>query len=49
MVPKISVHLKNPCFIFIFVVLKNIEPKVFLIDSLELITFHRLTCMSLGN
>ena len=49
MVPKISIHLKNPSFIFIFFVLKNIEPKVFLVDSLELLTFHRVTCLSLGN
>ena len=47
MVPKIYVHLKNPCFIFMFAVLKNIEPKVFLVDNLELETFHRLTCLSL--
>ena len=49
MVPKISVHLKNPCFIFMFAVIRNIEPKVFLVDNLELLTFHRLTCLSLGN
>ena len=47
MVPKISVHLKNNCFIFMFVVLR-IEPKVFLVDGLELETFHSLTCLSLG-
>ena len=49
MVSKISIHLKNPCFIFMFVVLRNIVPKVFLVDSLELETFHHLTCLSLGN
>ena len=49
MVPKNFVHLKNPCFIFMFVVLRNIEPKVFHVDSWELETFHHLTCLSLGN
>ena len=36
-------------FIFKFVVLRKIEPKVFLDDSLELETFHCLICLSLGN
>ena len=49
MVPKNFVHLKNPCFIFKFAALRNMEPKVFLVDSLELETFHHLTCLSLGN
>ena len=36
-------------FIFKFVVLRKIEPKLFLDDSLELETFHCLICLSLGN
>ena len=40
---------KESLFYFYVCLLKNIEPKVFLIDGLEFETFHRLTCLSLGN
>ena len=36
-------------FIFMFVVFRKIEPKLFLVDSLEFETFHCLICLSLGN
>ena len=36
-------------FIFKFVVLRKIEPKVFLDDNLELETFRCLISLSLGN
>ena len=40
----------GPIFYFFkFVVLRKIERKVFLDDSLELETFHCLICLSLGN
>ena len=45
----LSIDLFKRVFIFMFVVLRNIEPKVFLVDNLELETFHRVTFLSLGN
>ena len=36
-------------FIFMFVVFRKIEPKLFLVDNLEFGTFHCLICLSLGN